>query len=467
MKSTLKFIILLILITVESDALPQGINQLISKSTISKNDISIYIKDAGKGGSTVASLNATKLRTPASVIKVFSTYAALLKLGFDYKFPTKFYTKGSISNGVLEGDLIVKGLGDPSIHSSDLASLVAEVKKQGIRKITGHMIIDRSYFRVGSKDSSGFDKNLYSPYNAMPDAMMFNERISTICVQPKQSAVKKKNADGSYKIINHMKFVNKPCKGGYSWPRFRIDKSHAQPEVKIEGKMSRRCGKRNICKVVTKPYLSFFYAFKEALNKGGVSFAGSMRLRTLPNESKLLFTHYSKSLEKIVSKTAKKSNNLYARHLLLTLGAKMYGAPATLNKGRRAVENILRGAGALGTQKVSIDNGCGLSRTAKLSASTLAQMYDHAYDKYGQRWMKTLSIAGVDGTINKRFRGSVVKNRAWMKTGTLNRVKNIGGYVKGKSGKLYSVVILVNTNKGRWKAAQLQNDIIAWLVRHK
>jgi D-alanyl-D-alanine carboxypeptidase/D-alanyl-D-alanine-endopeptidase (penicillin-binding protein 4) len=81
--------------------------------------------------------------------------------------------------------------------------------------------------------------------------------------------------------------------------------------------------------------------------------------------------------------------------------------------------------------------------------------------------MDTLSIAGVDGTIKKRFRGTAVKKRAWMKTGTLKRVKNIGGYVKSRSGRLYTVVILVNTNQGRWKAAKLQNDIITWLVKYK
>ncbi len=94
-------------------------------------------------------------------------------------------------------------------------------------------------------------------------------------------------------------------------------------------------------------------------------------------------------------------------------------------------------------------------------------MYDDAYTRYGSRWMKTLSIAGVDGTIRRRFRGTSVKNRAWMKTGTLNRVKNIGGYVKTRKGKLYTVVILVNTKKGRWKAAKLQNDIMKWLVNYK
>ena len=460
-------IIIFILLSSWIYALPAGINTIINKSGIPKNDISIYIKEAGNGGRELASLNASKTRTPASVIKVMTTYAAVLKLGFDYRWPTQFYTIGTLKNGVLKGDLVVKGFGDPTLSSKDLISIVSNIKEKGIRKITGNIVIDRTYFAVGTKNNSGFDKHTYSPYNAMPDAMMFNERVSTICVTPNKNVVRKKVVDGSYKITNNLQRVNKPCKGRYSWPGVKIDNSSVMPEVVLRGKISKKCGTRNICQVITKPYKSFYYALKDALKKEGVTVSGKMRLNKVPSNANILFTHYSRSLEKIVSKTAKKSNNLYARHLLLFLGVKMYGAPATLSKGRQAVEYILRSKGALGRGTLKIDNGSGLSRTAKLNAKFLAKMYDHAYSRYGTRWMKTLSIAGVDGTIKRRFRGTVVRNRAWMKTGTLKRVKNIGGYVKSRSGRLYTVVILVNTKKGNWKASQLENNIMKWLVTYK
>jgi len=463
----IKIIVGYFLVSLYLFALPLGIETEIRKSGISKDDISIYIKEAGKGGKVIASLNGMKTRTPASVIKVLGTYAAVLKLGFDHRWPTQFYTTGTLRNGVLRGDLYVKGFGDPTLAAKDLESIVANIKAKGIRKVTGNIVIDRSYFDVGTKDNSGFDQHTYSPYNAMPDAMMFNERVSTICVTPNKNDVSKKYVDGSYKIRNDLQRVNKPCKGKYSWPRVKIDKSKVVPEVLLQGKISKRCGKRNICKVITKPYKSFYYALRDALQNSGVVVAGTMRLQKVSPNAQILFTHYSKSLEKIIAKTAKKSNNLYARHLLLYLGAKVYGAPATANKGRRAVEYVLRSKGALSQGKLKIDNGSGLSRTAKMSAKILADMYDNAYSRYGQRWMDTLSIAGVDGTIKKRFRGTIVKNRAWMKTGTLKRVKNIGGYVKSRSGKLYTLVILINTKQGRWKAAKLQNDIMKWLVKYK
>ena len=445
-------------------ALPQAINEKIRQSGIAKRDISIYIKEAGAGGKVVASLNAGKTRTPASVIKVLSTYAAVLKLGFNYRWQTKFYTTGRLKNGILHGDLLVKGFGDPTLNAKDLVKIVSYIKAEGIRKVQGNIVIDRTYFKVGNRDSSGFDENPYSAYNAMPDAMMFNERISTVCVEPKRNSVYKKHADGSYKVVNNLKRVNKPCRGRYSWPGVKIDKSTVTPTVILKGKISKRCGKRNICKVLTKPYKSFYYALKDKMREEGIIVTGHMKLRKIPQNAVNLFTYYSDSLEKIISKTAKKSNNLYARHIMLLLGAKTYGAPATLDKGRRAVIRILSSKGALGTGVLRIDNGCGLSRVAKLNAKLLGTMLDNAYDRYGQRWMNTLSIAGVDGTIKRRFRGTVVRNRAWMKTGTLRRVKNIAGYVKNRAGKRYTVVILVNSTRAKYHGAKLQNEIIKWLV---
>jgi len=448
-------------------ALPQGVEDAIRHSGLPKKDISLIIKEAGSSADTLAKLNEGTVRKPASVIKALTLYAALLEFGFDHRWRTEFYRNGPIRNGVLEGDLIIKGYGDPTLSSKDLPQIAKAIHAKGISKVAGHIVIDRSFFRVGAENSSHFDEHPYSPYNAMPDAMMYDERVSIICVNPKNGKITKKGADGSYKVVDQLKKVNGPCRGKYSWLGAKVDSASINPKVILVGKISKQCGERKICKVVTKPYLSFYYALKEALRDEGIEAKGTMRLQKLPQSAIPLTLHLSKPFEQILAKTAKKSNNLYARHFLLYLGAKRYGAPATLEKGRRAIAEILKEHGAIGNDALMIDNGSGLSRKAKLNAEILADMLDHAYDHYGERWMKILSVAGVDGTIKKRFRGTVVKNRAWMKTGTLNRVKNIAGYVKNKQGKLYTVVILVNTNKGRWKASQLQNDIITWLVKHK
>jgi len=445
-------------------ALPAEINRQIAKSGISKKDVSIYIKEAGTNGKVVASLNAHKTRTPASVIKVLTTYSALLQFGFHHRIPTNFYAKDEISGGVLHGDLYIKGYGDPTLGDDDLEKISSYILAQGIDTIDGDIVIDRSFFNVGNKNTSGFDKYLYSPYNAMPDAMMFNQRISTVCVTPNEKAVYKKNVDPGYKIVDKLQRVNKPCRGKYSWPSVKIDNTKSIPEFILKGKISQRCTKREICKVLTKPYNSFYYALKEQLRKDGVVVGGTIKLAGVPKDAEELFSYNSDSLEEMISETSKESNNLYARHLLLYLGAKVYGAPATLQKGRDAITAVLSKNGALGNGVLRIDNGSGLSRVSKMNAKLLAETLDSAYNRYGQRWMNTLAIAGVDGTIKKRFRHTIVKKRAWMKTGTLKRVKNIGGYVKNKAGKYYTAVILINSTKARNRGAKLQNEIMKWLA---
>lgn len=460
----MRILILWFVVTAWVMALPADIQYFLTKSKLPKKDVSIYIQELDTGR-VVASLNANTTRKPASVIKVLTGYAALLKVGFDYRWPTEFYTSGTIKSGHLNGDLIIKGYGDPSLGSKHLSDIILKIRRRGIEHINGDIVIDRSYFDVGDKDSAEFDNYPYSPYNALPDAMMFNERTSTVCITPKKKTAHKEIEDPSYEVVNQVKFVNRSCRGKYAWAGSKVDMQSEIPQLILKGELSKHCKERKVCKIVTKPYKAFYYALKEALAQEGIEINGKMRLAKVPSSARLLFTHYSEPLEKIVSKSSKKSNNIYARHLMLLAGAKMYGAPATVAKGRKAVTTLLKAQGALGKGTLYLDNGSGLSRKSKMSAKMLADVQKSAYRVYGKRWMKTLSIAGKDGTIKKRFRYKPAQSRAWMKTGTLKHVKNIGGYVKNKAGNHYNVVILVNTKKGRHRATKLQNDIINWLAQ--
>ena len=462
------FLIVLFSVVAMAKVLPSSIESMISKHKFNRNNVAVYIKETGKNR-IIASLNIDKEMAPASVIKVYSTYAVLLELGYDYRWPTKFYYTGKLRRGILYGDLVVKGFGDPTLKTSDIASIVSALKGKGIRKIEGNIIIDRSYFTVPRRDSSHFDKNIYSAYNAMPDALMFNQHMSKFTIVPRggRHQVVKSIPGESYRISNRIKSVSGSCRGSRSWPRISVSHTGNTPVLALSGTLSIHCPKRSYSYIITKPYREFYGALRQALLRSGITYKGRMKVSRVPAGAKILYTHYSAPLEKIISITAKKSNNLFARHLLLTLGAKIYGEPSNKDKGRRAVVQILNRYRLLDTPRCHIDNGCGLSRVSKITARSMARVLDHAYKGYGRRWMQTLSIAGTDGTIRRRFRNTSVKNRAWMKTGTLNNAKNIAGYVKSRSGKLYTVVILTNGKRARWRGAALENDIIKWLVRYQ
>jgi D-alanyl-D-alanine carboxypeptidase/D-alanyl-D-alanine-endopeptidase (penicillin-binding protein 4) len=154
-----------------------------------------------------------------------------------------------------------------------------------------------------------------------------------------------------------------------------------------------------------------------------------------------------------------------ARQLMLTLGATQYHEPSTPYKSRKAIERILNQYNILEAGTTYIANGSGLSRESKLTAQSLANLLEHGAITYGQRWMNTLSIAGVDGTIRRRFRYSPAHSRAWMKTGTIRRVANIAGYVEGYSGRKFVVVVLVNDKRSSLYGRKLANKVIEWVVK--
>ena len=456
-------IVLSLFASLASAILPQSINDMIFKDKIEPSNLSIVVKD-NSTNTIVASLNSDTPRTPASVAKIATTYAALLEFGTDFKWPTQVYYTGQLKSGTLHGDIIVKAYGDPTLRAKDVKEFAKKIATYGIRNITGNLVIDRSFFKNSAKISSGFDKNYVSEYNAMPDALMYNDHLSTIKIKSTSQGVKAFTAygDRGFKLVNKVRAVNGACRGKNSWPSVKFIKDNGAVDVYLSGNLSTKCKTITLNRVLSKSYVSFYYSFNSYLQKAGVKFHGSLILSKRPKSAKLMFTHYSKTLLQVVAKTLKMSNNLYARHIFLIIGAKKYGYPATLAKSQRAVKEILSSRGLLDSNDHLI-NGCGLSRKSRLKATSAVKIMDDAYKTFGNRWLNALSVAGVDGTINKRFKHTAVKNRAFMKTGTLKKAKNIAGFVRSKSGKLYNTAIFYNGAK-IWLGRDIQNKIITWLV---
>ena len=441
------------------------IGTLVEQSGIPKESLSVVIR-AVNDQSSLYLLHPNVPRIPASIAKVITAYGVLDQFGFDYTIPTKLYRYGEVKDGVLHGDLVIKGYGDPGFESEDLAKIVGAIKRAGIGHIAGNIVIDRTFLKTTTKNSSGFDKNRFSAYNAMPDAMIFNQRVSTVVVDPSTQRIFSKSGDRSFDLEDALIFVDKPCSDIYAYPKISIDTQGQKHRLKLYGKLSRKCPKREIKKVLTRPYLSFYYALKEALKHSSVSVDGDLRLSKVPKGAKLFYTLRSDTMEKMVARMLKKSNNLYARQLFLYLGARYFGAPGTLQKSRRAIREILEKSGIQVPSYFFIDNGSGLSRRSRVSAVLMDRVMQKGNFRYGNRWLELYSIAGVDGTTKRRFKHSSAKSRAWSKTGTLKRVKNITGIVKDRIGRLYSYTMISNSKAGNYKAVALQNRVINHLASY-
>ena len=440
------------------------IKQKISNLYIANKDVSIIVQGVNDA-KPIVSINPNTLRNPASVNKILTTYASLLKLGDNYRWPTKFYIRGKLNKGTLKGDLIVKGYGNPDLRTEDLSDIVLGLKKKGIKHIKGNLIIDETHFNVSSTNWTYFDKNTYSPYNATPSAFMFNHHATSLLIK----GDRKKNKvrvyrdipDYSYSVVNKIKPVKTKCKGRYANPRINIKKGK-KVTVIFSGKLSSRCKSIRIYKVLTTATRSFYAALKQEFTKKGGSLNGKLLIMKKPKDAKIIYIHKSEKLIDIIAKINKKSNNVMAKQTLLTIGTKHYGKPATIKSGAKAVKSILRKHNLV-DKSTKIDNGSGLSRTAKINANSLVKLLKHGY-KSDYKWMNTLSIMGKDGTLKNRLKRTKLKNNAWLKTGSLKNVKAVAGYVKAKTGKVYIVVMIVNSNKSSlYPAIALQDYLLKWV----
>ncbi len=400
----------------------------------------------------------TTARVPASVMKIITAYAALGTLGPNYRWPLDVYTNGRIHNGTLQGDLIIKGYGSPEFKSTDLRKVLQGIKQKGIRNVSGRVVFDSSYFKIPNQYS--FDGKTQSKYNAQPDALLFNERINTfqISARGKRVHVSTTTPTHNLKIINKMRKTKRGCR-----PRIRVSKRAGQTRVTFTGRFSRRCGTRSYNRVISRP-AEMIYGSMQALWKREVG--GTLKthfaMARAPANAKPLLRTYSRTLAEILPTIIKKSNNVMARQLLLTIGAKK-GGQGTPRAGANAVGQWLASRG-LQFPELRIENGAGLSRTARISAAHVTDLLIDAYrSPYRNVFMRSLAVAGVDGTMRGRLKRTQVQGRGFFKTGTLRDVRSIAGYVKAANGKTYAMAILQNDPRARKRALRAHDKLIEWV----
>ena len=194
--------------------LPESVNKLLKKYKIPTKNISVYVRDLN-ADAPMLELNADKLRTPASTMKLLTTYAALKELGPNYSWRTEVWTKGAISGGVLSGDLILKGYGDPFLVYENFWKMVKTLRDKGLKHIEGNIIIDNSYFQLPSYDPAAFDGKAFRIYNAQSSALMFNFQATRFLFTPEvneqastgKKKSKKNKAIGNVKVTPYPKNI--------------------------------------------------------------------------------------------------------------------------------------------------------------------------------------------------------------------------------------------------------------------
>lgn len=462
---------------------PEPVTKLLAKYKIPKENISIYIRDLN-ADSPMLIHNEDKLRTPASTMKLLTTYAALKELGPNYSWRTEVWLRGKLINGSLNGDLILKGYGDPFLVYENFWKLVKTLQDKGLREIKGDIIIDNSYFRLPAHNPAAFDGKAYRIYNAPSSALMFNfqatrflftpiENDSTNSTNKKKVALKTKKNKllGTVKVVPHPKINNFTFDNQIKLTNGRCRKSHFRPKFKknkdgkliIKGNYAAKCGQKFILRAVSKPEQHVFNAFRDFWQDLNGTLKGRLKVGRVTAGDEIFHAYSSPTLGEQIRLINKWSNNVMTKQLLLTLGARKYNAPGTLDKGRKAVLDILA-ENDIDIRNIRLDNGSGLSRVAQISAKQMGYLLEIAFrDPYMPEFLASLSLSGVDGTLVNRFRNDDLRGRSHFKTGTLDFVTAIAGYMLNRKGKRLVIVIQHNGKRtGGGRGAKIQDALLRW-----
>ena len=445
------------------NTLPDSVLSLLKKYKIPADNLSIYVRDLNKAKPMLAH-NIDKIRAPASTMKLLTTYAALKILSPSYSWRTEAWIRGELKNGVLQGDLILKGYGDPFLSYENYWKFIRGIREKGLKDIQGDIIIDNSYFEPIDFDPAAFDNKPFRTYNAPPSALMFNFQSTRFLFTPdaetKTVKVTPYPSIPNFQFENKITYTDKKCRRSHYRPKFGFDKKGL---LSIKGKYSLKCGQKFILRSFSTPEDHAFNGFRDFWHELGGTLRGSMKKGKVVSSDKRFHVSSSPTLGEQIRLINKWSNNVMTRQVLLTLGAKVYGAPATLQKGQDAIIDLLT-KNNINTSGIIIDNGSGLSRKSRISARQMAQLLEIAYrDPYMPEFMASLSLPGLDGTLVSRFRRDDLRGRSHLKTGTLNNVTAIAGYMLNRKGKRLVIVIQHNGKKtGRGRGVKIQNALLRW-----
>ena len=404
---------------------------------------------------------------PASVMKLITTYAGLSLLGPDFTWRNRVYVQGTVSQGVLQGDLIVRGSGDPKLVVERLQALIAQIQAAGVREVRGDIVLDRSVFDILPREPGSFDDDPLRPYNATPDGLLVNFKslifsftpdpavgVARIAVEPPVAGLS---------VPASVPLTSGPCNDWRSPLRAQL----ASPtQVQFDGSFSASCGTKTWSVAYAAPDQFAARVFQALWLAAGGRLTGSVRDGPTPASARLLTEAPSLPLADIVADINKFSNNVMAQQLFLSLSSQG-PTPARFEASRQRLLQWWQTQ--LPDQMPPVlENGSGLSRQERSSATALTRLLQvAAAGPHAQVFQNSLGLAGVDGTVarlKERLPQAAAIGQAWLKTGSLRDVISLAGYVQGDSGQRYTLVAIINHPNANAARAALDH-LLEWTVR--
>lgn len=454
--------------TVKENLLPTDVRRHLAKAGIPLSSIGVYVQEITPTRTPILAINADQPMNPASTMKLVTTYAAMEIMGQHYQWTTSVYRDGAIIGDTLQGNLIFKGTGDPGLGIEELRLIVTKLRETGLRKITGDLILDRTHFNIHESEYRPFDGDPDKPGNVPPDPLMLERRVFFAKLTPdpvaQQIDIQLTPDLKSVETISNIRYDKKRGKCRKQITKQLEQKPDGTYRLTFDGSMSMDCPDTTFRFASVDMPNYFGGAFASVWQEMGGQFNGRIINTILPQSAVLLATYYSPPLLDALSITNKRSNNMFAKQLFLSLGTVRYNSTGSQAHSTSTVQEWLQAKGLVFPEML-IENGSGLSRIERISAKNLGLLLENAaYSPVFNTFLNSLPLVGVDGTMARRLRNREVTGNASIKTGTLRDVKCIAGYVRSLSKRDYIVVFFINhPNAGSSHGVQALDQLIEWV----
>lgn len=421
---------------------------------------------------TLLAKNSDQLFTPASNLKMITSVMALKRAGPDYRFYTRLYTDGYIEGATLKGNLYIKGFGDPWLVTEQMWLLVNALRNLPVARVEGRIIADNHFFEDQQRVATWANYNGSEAYLAPMGALSFNFNTITVYVEPAGEAgqppvVVVDPMTDYIQIRNTARTVN----GLADHERLIVNRLPRQDrdEIIVTGTLPRTMARKKYYLNVTDPQWYTVNVFRKNLEQAGVEVTGGVERGRVPDDARLLIEHESPPLADILRGLNKFSNNFIAEQILRTLAADVYGPPGTTENGVKLLQAYMESLGYANGQFNMVD-GSGLSRQNKVSPDQIVAVLEDAYNDLSifPEFIAALGVMGIDGSVEDRMTGNRHAQKIRAKTGTLNHVSALSGYLQSLDGERFAFSILLNDMKcSNGKAMKLEDDILDLALHFK
>ena len=443
-------------------ALERGLRSL----DLPPGSASLWVFDL-TGDALRTAYEADVLRPPASLVKLLPVGAGLLSLGPDFRWRTEAWGDGDFTAGALEGDLLLWGEGDPFFNDEALYRFVSSLRAQGLETVQGDLLIDGSALAPTVRDRDAFDGQGDRLYNLSAHALLPNFTAATVQLYPDPAGtgvgLSLSPTLPALRVDNRLKLIDGPCVGYQRGVAINVLGAE-RDLVRLEGTFPKGCARYRLTRSVLTPETYLADRFRHLFESLGGRWAGQVRpgrldlaqreaadvFDALPRKAQAstpappgrLLRQSSPPLDEVAWRLGKNSNNVMTTQLLLTLGRER-GGEGSEAAGWQALRGVFAEAGvALSSARLS--HPAGLARDDGLSAAQLGAVLKTLWHSPRMpEFLHALPIAGVDGTLARRFESAPFAGAAHLKTGTLAGVSNLAGYLLTRSGRRLAVVLLV------------------------